>query len=61
MPAKAPKKQKPQDMVLRLMRVAEILLQGQAELTEPAPHPAYKDDRLPQAQDDGQAVPKTQT
>lgn len=58
MSAKDTKKQQPEDLVLRLIRVAEILIQGQGELTEPAPHPEY---RHPQSNDSGKSAQKTQS
>jgi hypothetical protein len=61
MSAKGTKKQKPEDIVLRLIRVAEILIQGQDELIEPAPHPEYRHDQSPQSNDGGKSLQKTQT
>ena len=58
MSAKDTKKQQPEDMVLRLIRVAEILIQGQGELTEPLSHPEY---RHPQSNDSGKSAQKTQS
>ncbi len=61
MSAKTTKKQKPEDIVLRLIRVAEILVQGQDELIDLVPHPEFKDDRSPQSNACGKSLQKTQT
>lgn len=56
MSAKATKKQNPEDIVLRLIRVAEILIQGQDELIDSVPHPEFKDDGSPQSNELGKSM-----
>lgn len=61
MSAKGTKKQKPEDIVLRLIRVAEILIQGQDELIPPTLHPDYRHTQTSQSNDSGKSLQKTQT
>jgi len=61
MSAKATKKQKPEDVVLRLIRVAEILIQGQDKFIDPAPQADLIDDHSRQSNERGKSAQKTQT
>lgn len=61
MSPKATEKQKPQDMVLRLIRVAEILIEGQDAVIEAAAPPEDSDDQASQPYANDKSLQKTQT
>jgi hypothetical protein len=51
----------PEVMLLRVIRAAQILVEGQDKLSDQPPHPDFEDDGSSQLVEPGKSVQKTQT